>query len=118
MPPVREGGEALSDVAAAADFQDVAAQGVGALLGYDDRRLRLVLGARRAAPGPPAGASGLGGVVGIGILVVGGVAVVEVSALVGVGVLALRGGVGVAVAAIGCRGGGVIRVFEEVLLAS
>lgn len=51
-----EGRDAFVDVGAAADFEDVAAEGVRAFLGDDDGRLGLVLGTGRSAPGAASGA--------------------------------------------------------------
>jgi len=93
---VGEGGDALRDVAAAGDFQDVAAERVGAFFGYDNRRLGLVLGPGRPATWPPTTASRLRTFVASEVLVLV-VSVVPVDLFLrGVGV-----GVGVAVAAIG-----------------
>lgn len=119
MPPVREGGEALGNIAAAGDFQHVAPEGVGTLFGYNDRCLRLVLRPRRSASGTSATASRLGNVVATWVLVISLAAIM--SALVVVDVLAMRScvcvGVSVAVAAMGrCRD--IVGVFQEVLLSS
>ena len=54
LAPPRVGGDAVEDVGAAGDFEDVSPQRVGALSGDDDWRLRFVLGARGAAPGAAA----------------------------------------------------------------
>lgn len=117
MPPIREGGDALGNIAAAADFQHVAPEGVGAFLGYNDGWPGLVLGARRSASGPAAAAAGLDCIVASRVLVVG--FEVVVAGLVVLGVLAVRGGVcdGVGVGIVAIGGGGV-GVVQEFLLSS
>jgi hypothetical protein len=53
LAPAREPRDAVDDVAAGGDLQDVGAQRARALPRDDHRRLRLVLGSRGAAPGTP-----------------------------------------------------------------
>lgn len=64
-----ESRDGVDDVASAGDFQNVRAHGGLRIPGYDDGRFGLVLGAGRAASGPPddfnRGAVASGGVVGV-----------------------------------------------------
>uniref|UniRef100_K3XWN2 Uncharacterized protein n=1 Tax=Setaria italica TaxID=4555 RepID=K3XWN2_SETIT len=53
LAPAREPGDAVDDVAPRGDLEDVGAQRAGAVPRDDHRRLGLVLGPRRAAPGAP-----------------------------------------------------------------
>ncbi|PON45833.1 hypothetical protein PanWU01x14_256140, partial [Parasponia andersonii] len=57
MPPLSESSYALNDVVSAPDLQHMASKRVGALLGDNHRRLRLVLGPRRPATWPSVAAS-------------------------------------------------------------
>lgn len=85
------GGDRLEDVAAAADLEDVGAEGVGALARDDHGRLGLVLGARGA---PPLAARRRFGGGGVGVV---GVVAGEVVPVVGVIFGFRRRGVEVAV---------------------
>lgn len=53
LPAPGKSGDAVHDIAAVGDFHDVGSESIGAVPGYDDGGLGLVLGARGAAPGSP-----------------------------------------------------------------
>lgn len=53
LPSPREGRHAFHDISPACDLHDVGAEGVGAVPGYDDGRLWLVLGTCWPSPWPP-----------------------------------------------------------------
>lgn len=77
LPAAGEGRDAVDDVRAGADLQNVASEGVRAFLGDDDGRFGLVLGAGRAAARAATAAAALDHLVAGG-LVVGVAAVVVV----------------------------------------
>lgn len=115
MPPLGKGGNAIHNVAAAADFQDVAPERVGALFGDDYWRFGLVFRPWRSATRSPVAASRLEAVVAaaasVGVLIISFEIVVVPTVFVLFVVLLVRGCCGVAGAAVSGSVGGVV-VFE------
>lgn len=110
MPSLRKGGNAVYNVAAAADFQDVASESVGALFSDDNGRFGLVFGTRGAATRPPVATSWLEAVMaaatGVRALIIA-FQVIVVPTIFVVLVLLVRAG-----AAVGGSSGGVVLVVE------
>ena len=117
MAAIGESRDALDDVAPAADLQNVAPEGVWALLGYNNRRFRLVLRPGRASSRPSTAATWLRRFVVPRVLIVCFALVISALFIFGIDTVGVW--VSVAVAAIG-RGciGVAIAVLQEFLLSS